>query len=164
MKKGAISLTTKTLFVIFIVIFAAFVTFSVLKSRTQALKQREHFSQYGRVNSFFTALLTSNCLVSDLVESREYQRNIKGFFSAEKMNTLNLENSDLSCIDNFYFIYSVKIDDIINRKTWYLGLTPRRGASKSCSEHSGRRGLDTRWYRSCVCPRAWPVRQQETQG
>ncbi len=122
MKKGEISLTINALFVIFLVIFAAFVTFSVLKSRTQALQQREHFSQYERINSFFTALLTSQCLVSYMYDEKEYQRNIKGFFSAGKINLLNYENADISCIDNFHFIYSIRIDDIVNGKSWFLGL------------------------------------------
>ncbi|MBN1156508.1 hypothetical protein JXA85_02755 [Candidatus Woesearchaeota archaeon] len=121
-KKSEIELTTNALFVIFLVIFAAFVTFSVVKSRTQILGQREQFSEYDKVDSFFTSLLTSKCIVSDFERGRNYQTEMSGFFSSEKLNFRNNENAELDCIDNFYFIYSLVVQDIFNHKTWYLGL------------------------------------------
>jgi len=126
-KKGDLSITIKSMFAIFIVIFVAFIAFEVVKSRTTFIEEREHFSYYEKVNSFLISLLSSKCLISDYeMNNYNYQSERTSYLSAEKLFKRHGENQDIYCVENFDFMYTLDIEDLSGgsvSKSWRLGLS-----------------------------------------
>jgi len=124
MKKGALDLTIKAMFAIFIILFVLFVGFSVLGTRTETLQQQGIFSQQRSEQSFFLNLLGSPCLSVASSANKSVNVETQGFLSQKKMDRNHLSNEDLRCAENYNFLYSVKVIDSVNGKEWLLGITP----------------------------------------
>ncbi|MBW2971284.1 hypothetical protein KY320_03945, partial [Candidatus Woesearchaeota archaeon] len=69
-KRGAINVTIKAMFAVFLVIFLLFVSISSIKSRTTSLRQTQHFDYYQMSDQLFLSFLSSpQCLtVGDFTE------------------------------------------------------------------------------------------------
>ncbi|MFH1591516.1 MAG: hypothetical protein ABIC95_06340 [archaeon] len=128
-KKGSTSLTTKTLYAVFLVIFLSFIAFTVVNSRSSVLSQKEFFDSHRHVDNFFAALLTSPCTVQEhypvidgRTSDRNYQIETEGYLMVDKLTYLDKENKDIYCVDSYHFLYTVIIEDLMNKKEWVLGL------------------------------------------
>ena len=122
-KKG-MSLTIKSLFAIFLVIFVFFIMFSVIKSRVSKTKTREHFSSYELNNQYFLTFLSNpNCISIGNYQNTNRYSAIQGVIEAEKLQSFDQKNSDLWCVENFDFLYTFEVEDTSAGNQWLLGLT-----------------------------------------
>ena len=125
MKKGAIGITIKSLFAVFLVIFVVFIAIAALRSRTGILEQKQRFDYYKLTDNFLLGFLGNPaCLTVGDYHNESKQVPVQGLLDFYKLNKTQRKNSDLSCTENFYFLYSVEVKDLENQKTWFIGIDP----------------------------------------
>lgn len=123
MKKGAIGITIKSLFAVFLVIFVVFIAIASLRSRTGILEQKHHFDYYQLTDNFLLSFLGNPaCLTIGDYYNESRQVPVQGLLDFRKLNKTQRKNSDLSCTENFCFLYSIEVNDLKNKKTWFIGL------------------------------------------
>ncbi|MBU0757468.1 MAG: hypothetical protein KKF44_05355 [Nanoarchaeota archaeon] len=123
--KRGVSLTTKSLFAVFVVLFVFFIFFILFKSRIDASKSEEQFSNYDIHMTFFQKFLgNSNCVsVGNSVTSNNYA-SLHGVLDAKKLMNLSRNNKDMWCMENYDFIFYVDVLDMETRSTWRVGVDP----------------------------------------
>ncbi|GEM_PF-3305704 len=121
-KKGAEDLTIKVFFAIFIVIFVMFVIFTVLRSRGSATIEKAQSEYYTLTSNFLMAMLGSPCFAVGDFEKANWQITTAAFVDEMKLNYYNNGNEDLTCVENYNFLYSLTVVDSINGKRWRIGL------------------------------------------
>ncbi|MFH0876103.1 MAG: hypothetical protein V1859_09275 [archaeon] len=118
------SLSVQPMFAIVIVIFVFFVLFMVLSQRTNEAKTDQYFSGVDYHNNFFVALLTnSNCVsTGKSFNTTQVYEDIHSLIEEKKLRSLNYRNQDLWCVENYKFMYSLKITDTQTKSSWVVGL------------------------------------------
>lgn len=123
MKKGAIGITIKSLFAVFLVIFVVLIAIASLRSRTEILEQKQRFDYYELTDNFLLSFLSNPaCLTVGDYYNESKQVPAQGLLDFYKLNKTQRKNSDLSCTENFYFLYSVEVNDLKNKKSWFIGI------------------------------------------
>ncbi len=116
-RKGQMELSVKILFIVFVVILMFVVFFIVLKSNVEQ-SNKSVGDQYTDANQFVMGILSD----PSLVEGDYSNTPIQGLFVAEKLSN-QAPNKELDNINNIGFLYSVRIFDEVNGKSWTLGLS-----------------------------------------
>jgi hypothetical protein len=123
MKKASINLTIKSLFVVFLVIFVMFIALTSLSTRTTTLQQKQHFDYYTLADQFFISFLSNpSCVTVGDYSNISNQIPVQGLLSFEKLNKLDKTNMDIGCSETYHFLYTVEVIDMVNGKTWVVGL------------------------------------------
>lgn len=123
-RRGALDLTIKAMFAIFVILFVLFLGFSILGTRTETLELEAEFSGQREEAAFFLGLLGSPCLSVQDSENKSVYVATQSLVSQAKLDRLHLGNEDLRCAENYDFLYSVRITDEVNGKEWSVGVLP----------------------------------------
>ncbi|MFH1398708.1 MAG: hypothetical protein ABIG95_01195 [Candidatus Woesearchaeota archaeon] len=122
--KGSSNVTIKSLFAVFLVIFVLLIAVTSLKTRTTTVLQRQNFDYYSQMNSFLLSYLSNPSCHTIGGYDAGYQIPAQGVLDFYKINKTN-NNADLSCAETFQFMYSLQIDDSVNKKQWVMGITKK---------------------------------------
>jgi hypothetical protein len=126
--RRGIALTSKSMFAIILVIFVFFMLFMVLQSRVSSLTTKEHFDNYRKHNTFFLSYLAnSNCISVGNILLKGVYKDMHGVIDSKKLERLAWQNQDNWCIENFDFIYSMKITDLDTKSSWNIGIDDTQG-------------------------------------
>jgi len=120
-RKGDEDLTIKSIFAIFLVIFVMFVVFTVLRERRAYQLERAQSEYYSLASSFLTAMAGSECFSAGSDDIAGYSSQ-EAFLSQKKLDYYHNSNSDLSCVDEYDFLYTFTVADSITGRTWRIGL------------------------------------------
>ncbi len=121
-RKRGMALTTKTMFAIFLVLFVFFILFMILGQRSAKLQEKQYFDHRSMHNRFFLMLLSnSNCFsVGDKLNS--HFSDVHAVFEEKKLSASDMLNTDPWCIENYQFLYSLKVTDRMTMSSWQIGL------------------------------------------
>ena len=109
-KRGAMDLSVKALFAVFLVIFAVFAVMMQIQTRSKFIKESGEIDYFGKASNFFLIMLSSpDCFAYGSYEGETVQKPIQGVLSNKKIMKYKNKNADLSCIDNYDFIYSIHV-------------------------------------------------------
>ncbi|MEM2121940.1 MAG: hypothetical protein QXU20_04770 [Candidatus Woesearchaeota archaeon] len=120
-KKGDSELTIKSMFGIFIVILVFLILYTVIQGNVGVKIQEEQFSAYYDLENTMLSLLGSHC-ISIGNYSTKWQLPIQSVLDYVKLEQLNNNNQELYCVENFNYMYSLKITDLENGKVFNLGI------------------------------------------
>ncbi|MBN1502436.1 hypothetical protein JW930_02750 [Candidatus Woesearchaeota archaeon] len=121
MNRKAMTLLTKSMFAIFMVVFVFLVVFLLIQNRVQRLESGQQFDYYLKGNRFLTALISNpNCLSLGQLQDRKSDT-IQSALDVNKLNLNDGKNQDLWCMENYDFIYSIEVEDS-SRNMWRIGL------------------------------------------
>ncbi|MBU0757986.1 MAG: hypothetical protein KKF44_07990 [Nanoarchaeota archaeon] len=121
-KKG-VSLTVKSMFAIFLVVFVFFMFFSLIKSKNEALIKKEYFGSFSEVNNYFQAMIGNpQCLTKDDLGGAGLSLSSEGLLSKTKLDKYSGWNRDISCVENYDFLYTLQVKDLDSGKLWNIGI------------------------------------------
>ncbi|PIU29619.1 hypothetical protein COT07_04990 [Candidatus Woesearchaeota archaeon CG07_land_8_20_14_0_80_44_23] len=121
-RKGDEDLTLKSIFAIFLVIFVMFVVFTVIRSRSAYQMERAQSEYYSLASSLLSAMAGSECFSVGSDEIAGWNAAPEAFLSQKKLDYYNNGNCDVSCVDEYDFLYSFTVADSITGRTWRIGL------------------------------------------
>ncbi|MGC8929086.1 MAG: hypothetical protein ACP5OZ_00975 [Candidatus Woesearchaeota archaeon] len=119
-KSGDSELTIKSMFGIFIVLLVFFILYTVMQGNVGVKIQEQQFSSYYELENTFLSLLGSHCISIGNYSTR-WQLPIQSVLDYKKLEESN-NNQELWCVENFNFMYSLKITDLENGKVFNLGI------------------------------------------
>ena len=131
MKKGALDLTLKSLFAIFIVLFVLFLSFSIFSARKTSLEIENEFDSQRSEQALFMSILGSSCISVDSYGAKDRQVATQSLMSFGKLEAMHNGNEDLRCAENFEYIYSIRVQDIENKKEWKIGVLENNAYGRS---------------------------------
>jgi hypothetical protein len=123
MKKGSISLTVKAIFAVFLVIFVMFIAISSLSTRNSNLTVGTDYILREKINNFFMAFIANPaCLTAGDNTNSSKQTPVLGLLDYAKIRNSHNQNKDMSCMENYDFLYSIQVTDLVSAKSWISGL------------------------------------------
>ncbi|MEM3370530.1 MAG: hypothetical protein QXW00_00325 [Candidatus Woesearchaeota archaeon] len=120
-QKGSEDLTIKSIFAIFTVIFLMFVIMTLLGSRTSSQKAKFTSEYYALATSFLKAMIASDCFAYKEKEG-SWTTASQAVLYQQKLDYYNRGNEDISCVEQYDFLYTFRVVDSLTGKEWRIGL------------------------------------------